>query len=271
MPRNGGATFQLKICAVSKPFGIRSTPLSMVRFASLVLGSLAAFAPLSFASPLVTHELVERQNAKILVNVRIEGSSSTLFEGTVSTQGRDVTTASGGTHRCDGTNNGQNPVPGPTCTSALADVSTMAGFWTWDGTWDSNLEDFFVTRIAGTSQTSSQFWGLLLNWQFTPVGGCQQQIAAGDTVLWAFDAYSKTFFLKLDGPTTAKVGVPIQVRVTDGPTDISISGATIAGYPSSSDNNGYLTVTFTSVGKKKLKAQRADSLRSNALTVTVTA
>ncbi|CAE6509518.1 unnamed protein product [Rhizoctonia solani] len=243
----------------------------MVRSASLFLGFLAAFTPLSSASPVATNALQVRQNSKISVYVRIEGSTSTIFEGTVSTQGRDVKTASGGTHHCDGTNNGQNPVPGPTCTSALADVAALSGIITWDGTWDSNFDDFFVTRIGGTSQSSTQFWGLLLNWQFSPVGGCQQQVAAGDTILWAFDAYSKTFFLKLDGPSTAKVGVPVQVRVTDGPSGTNISGATIAGYPSSiSDNNGYTTVTFTSAGTKKIKAQRSDSLRSNALAITVT-
>ncbi|KDN40928.1 hypothetical protein RSAG8_07796, partial [Rhizoctonia solani AG-8 WAC10335] len=242
----------------------------MVRFASLVLGSLAALLPLSFASPVTTGDLAVRQRTGTQVYLRIEGSTTTIFEGSVVTNGRDVKTASGGSHHCDGTNNGQNPAPGPTCTSALADVAALSGVITWDGTWDSNFDDFFVTRIAGSSQTSSQFWGLLLNWQYAPVGGCQQQVVAGDTILWAFDAFNKVYFLKLDGPTTAQVGVPIQVLVTDGSTGSRISGATIAGYPSSS-NNGILTLTFTSTGKKKVKAQRADSLRSNALTIQVTA
>ncbi|CAE6451750.1 unnamed protein product [Rhizoctonia solani] len=242
----------------------------MVRFFPLTLGFLSAIAPLSFASPVVTYGLEERQASGTLVKVRIEGSSGTIFEGTVKTNGRDVTTAKGGTHRCDGTNNGQNPVPGPTCTSALADVAAYAGVFSWDGTWDSNFEDYFVTRIGGTSQTSSQFWGVLLNWQFIPVGGCQQQVAADDTILWAFDAFSKTHFLKLDGPSTAKVGVPVQVHVTDGSSEGAISGASIAGYPSSiSDSNGHATVTFTSAGTKRIKAQRSDSLRSNALVITV--
>lgn len=250
----------------------RAPHLTMLRIAT-VLGLLAAFVPLSVASPVATLE--SRQNSKTEVYVRIEGATTTLFEGKVPTQGHDVTSASGGTHHCDGTNNGQNPVPGPTCTSALADVAALSGVFSWDGTWDSNFDDFFVTRIGGTSQTSSQFWGLLLNWQFTPVGGCQQQVAAGDTILWAFDAFSKTYFLKLDGPASAKVGVPVQVRVTDGSSGVSISGASITGSGASlisaSDNNGYATVTFTSAGTRKIKAQRSDSLRSNALAVTVTA
>ncbi|KAJ1307010.1 hypothetical protein OPQ81_007990 [Rhizoctonia solani] len=241
------------------------------RFASLFLGLLAAFTPSSFASPVTTNALESRQASGTSVKVRIEGSTTTIFEGTVKTNGRDVTTASGGTHHCDGTNNGANPVPGPTCTSALADVAKYSGIISWDGTWDHNFDDFFVTRIGGSSQTSTQFWGLLLNWQFSPVGGCQQQVAEGDSILWAFDAFNKVFFLKLDGPTSAKVGVPVQVRVTDGPTEVAVSGASIAGYPSSiSDTNGYATVTFTSAGTKKIKAQRSDSLRSNALAITVT-
>ncbi|QRV74318.1 hypothetical protein RhiJN_02332 [Ceratobasidium sp. AG-Ba] len=246
----------------------------MVALVSLVFGLLAVGIPLSGASPLIN----ARQNAVTQVFLRIEASASTLFEGTIKTHGHDVTTASGGTHHCDGTNNGQNPVPGPTCTSALDDITKISPF-KWDGTWDNNFEDYFVTRIGGTSQTSTQFWGSLLNWQFTPVGGCQQQVAAGDTILWAFDAFSKTHFLKLDGPSTAKVGVPFQVTVTDGSSNIVISGATVAGTttsasglsaPGTSDANGHMTVTFTSAGTKKIKAYRDDSLRSNFLTVVVT-
>ena len=62
-------------------------------------------------------------NQPTSVNLRVEGETATIFEGTVITTGHNVTTASGGNHHCDGTNNGQNPLPGPTCTSALDDAS----------------------------------------------------------------------------------------------------------------------------------------------------
>ncbi|ELU37828.1 hypothetical protein AG1IA_08146 [Rhizoctonia solani AG-1 IA] len=260
----------------------------MVRFSSLAVSFLGAIAPLSFASPDATYELEQRQKSGTEVRVRIEGINTTIFEGIVKTNGRDVTTKSGGTHHCDGTNNGMNPVPGPTCTSALADVAAYSGVIVWDGTVSQVLLCYTywwnfsnIVAVLGFTPELAVYSGSLLScdeiqdfdstW-FIQVGGCQQQVAAGDTILWAFDAFGKAFFLKLDGPSTAKVGVPVQVRVTDGPSEQAISGASIAGYPSSiSDSNGYTTVTFTSAGTKKIKAQRSDSLRSNALTITVSA
>ena len=67
-------------------------------------------------------------NTPTLVNLRIEGAEKTIFEGSVTTIGHNVTTASGGTHMCDGTNNAANPTPGPTCTSALASAAKVHKF-----------------------------------------------------------------------------------------------------------------------------------------------
>ena len=86
------------------------------------LFSLTLVAVLSLLSS------VSALNIPTLVNLRIEGSTTTIFEGPVLTFGHNVTTASGGNHHCDGTNNNQNPAPGPTCTSALDDASKTAHF-----------------------------------------------------------------------------------------------------------------------------------------------
>ena len=67
-------------------------------------------------------------DAPISVNLRIEGAEKTIFEGTVLTQGHNVTTALGGTHICDGTNNNANPKPGATCISALDDGAKKNNF-----------------------------------------------------------------------------------------------------------------------------------------------
>jgi transcriptional regulator of NAD metabolism len=69
---------------------------------------------------------------EITVNLRIEGEKNTIFESIVSTEGKKVTTASGGTHICDGTNNNASFTSGPTVTSALDSASKLNGF-TWDG------------------------------------------------------------------------------------------------------------------------------------------
>ncbi|KZS88598.1 hypothetical protein SISNIDRAFT_490023 [Sistotremastrum niveocremeum HHB9708] len=206
-------------------------------------------------------------STNLSVSVRIEGSTTTIFEGDVFTSPREITTASGGTHECDGTNDGTNPTPGPTCTTALDSASGSQTDFTYDGTFDSDFDDFFITRIAGDSQNDVQFWGLLVNFQFTPVGGCQEEVQTGDQVLWAFDAFDKTFFLHLTGPSVASLGVPTTFTVTDGMTGVPIAGATIGS--STSDAAGHITITFTTGGKFTLKAEQPDSLRSNALVVTV--
>ncbi|KAG8787180.1 hypothetical protein FRC12_015843 [Ceratobasidium sp. 428] len=180
--------------------------MAVFGFTPLALGVLAACARLSSASSVPEPDSLL---GLTLVNIRIEGATSTIYEGVVATKGHNVTTASGGTHHCDGTNLSANPTPGPTCTSALDDAAKLTHF-AWDGTYSTTYDDYFVTKIGGSAQTDSQFWGVLLNWHFTSVGGCQQKVATKDEILWAYDAFNKAHFLKLDGPTTTKVNVPFQ-------------------------------------------------------------
>ncbi|WP_378740813.1 Ig-like domain-containing protein [Nocardia brasiliensis] len=202
-----------------------------------------------------------------LVTLRVEGATATIFEGTVFTRGHDVTTPSGGTHHCDGTNNNANPKPGPTATSALDDGARQNGF-TWDGTYSTEFDDYFITRIANDAQTADQFWGILRNGQFTEVGGCQQQVNQFDEVLFAFDAFNKSQFLRLEGPRTARVNQPITVTVTDSITGNPAVGATVNG--ATTDANGLASVTFTSVGMQQVKAEHPQAIRSNRLEVMVT-
>lgn len=114
----------------------------MVQSTTLVLGLLAVCAHLSFATPIAALALQERSNGTI-VHLRIELEKYTLYDGPITTGPRSVTTPSGGTHHCecptlsfsraywdnkryyftgDGTNHWIFPTPGPTCTSALADL-----------------------------------------------------------------------------------------------------------------------------------------------------
>jgi len=205
-------------------------------------------------------------NKPIMVNLRIEGSATTIFEGSVVTRGHNVTTPSGGNHHCDGTNNNANPLPGATCTSALDDENRKSHF-SFDGTFSTAFDDFFITSIGGETQTSTEFWGLLVNFQFTPVGGCQEEVQVDDDVLFAFDAFNKAHFLKLTGPDTAHVGTPVILTVTDGQTGSPVAGADVNG--DISDASGHVSVTFTKVGPTKVKAEKSDSIRSNALPIKV--
>ncbi|KAJ7442737.1 hypothetical protein B0H11DRAFT_490674 [Mycena galericulata] len=209
---------------------------------------------------------IPAKNHPTPVNLRIEGANNTIFEGTVVTRGHNVTTASGGTHLCDGTNDGANAFPGPTCTSALADAAAAHGFQ-WDATFDTEFDDYFITSIGDSTETATQFWGLLLDFQFTPVGGCQQEVNENDHILWAFDAFNAQHFLKLDGPREAKEGVPAVFVVTDGMTGESVEGATVDGETTGVD--GTVVITFRARGVQGLKATMEGSIRSNRVNVKV--
>ena len=202
-----------------------------------------------------------------VVELRIEGLTKTIYEGPIFSGPRNITTASGGTHLCDGTNNGANPKPGNTPTAALDAASKLAKF-PFDGTYSTSFNDYFITSIGTSTQTANQFWGLLVNYQFTPVGGCQAEVQPGDQVLWAFDAFNKNAFLKVE-PRAIRVkkGQSKTVTVTDGKSGTPAQGALIDGV--TTDANGKAVLTFPKGGVFSYKATKADAIRSNALAVIV--
>jgi hypothetical protein len=218
--------------------------------AALVLLCLTA-APAAVAAP-------------VGVTVRVEGASKTILDEPVTTDGHDVTPASGGTHKCDGTNAGAHPSPVPTPTAALDDVTRTHNI-SWDAQWFASFEDFIVTRVQDESATSSQFWGLVVNGQFASSGGCQTSLTQGDEVVWVFDAFSKDAVLRLAGPGTATVGQPLNVQVTDTQSGQPAASASVGGATTGSD--GVATLTFNQEGIYRLKADRPDAVRSNTLIV----
>jgi hypothetical protein len=202
----------------------------------------------------------------VSVNLRVEGQTRTIFDGPVTTDGHHVTTQSGGTHPCDGTNAGAFPTPVPTPTATLDDGARLHGFG-WDADWFPSFEDFVIKRVVDEAATSSQFWGYSINYGFAQKGGCQLQVNQGDEVLWIFDAFSKTHVLKLSGPSSATTGAPVTVAVTDGGDGSPQAGASVGGAQTGSD--GKATLSFAESGVYRLKAERADSVRSNALSLCV--
>jgi hypothetical protein len=204
--------------------------------------------------------------APALVRLRVEGLTSTIFEGSVTSNAKIVTTAAGGSHQCGTT--------GPTATTVLDDGAIAGGF-SWDGTYSSSFGDFFVSRVGpdANDDTNFRYWGFGVNFQDGQAGGCQTTVGAGDEVLWAYDYFSKAHLLKLNGPAVANVNDPVNVFVTDGRAGgTAVSGAAVSGADvnnGASDANGQVTVRFTSTGLRRIKASKSDSVRSNALTICV--
>ena len=134
-------------------------------------------------------------------------------------------------------------------------------------TFSPEFDDFFITSIGGESQTATEFWGILLNYQFIPVGGCQQEVKFNDEILFAFNAFNAVHFLKLTGADFTYVGHALVLTVTDAQSGSPVAGAEVNG--KTSDDNGHVSLTFTEIGRKEVKAQKSDSIRSSQFIITV--
>lgn len=201
-------------------------------------------------------------------NLRIEGFTDTIYEGPIFTGPQDVTTPSGGSHLCNGENGGANPSPGGTATTGIASAAGLCGFG-FDGTYDSSFQDFFITSISDSTESSTRFWGLLNNYQFTPSGGCQTEPAAGDNLLWAYNAFNANYFLEVTpSGATLSLGSVMIFTVTDGTSGVPVAGALLNGLPS--NGNGQVVFMATEPGTFRYKATRSDSIRSPAVVITVT-
>jgi hypothetical protein len=204
----------------------------------------------------------------VTVNLRVEGPNRTVFDGPVTTDGHDVTTAKAGTHTCDGTNGSAYPEPGPTATAALDDAARLASF-TLDGDYGNfGYDDFFIDRVADQQiDPNNEYWSLWIDQQFAQAGGCQTRVTAGQDVLWAGIPFSVSVPLKLTGPDTATTGQPVQVQVTDGSNGSPQDGATVAGATTGPD--GRAALTFPDKGIYRLKAEKPDTIRSNTVVLCV--
>jgi hypothetical protein len=204
----------------------------------------------------------------VTVNLRVEGPNETVFDGPVTTDAHDVTTDTAGTHKCDGTNGGAEPEPGPTATGALDDAAKQAGF-TIDGNYGNfGIDDYFIERVADQQvDPNSEYWSLWIDQQFSDKGGCQKRVHAGEDVLWAGIPFSVSVPLKLTGPDSAVTGQPVAVQVIDGSNGDPQDGATVGGATTGPD--GRVVLTFPAKGIYRLKAEKPNTIRSNSLVLCV--
>jgi hypothetical protein len=231
----------------------------------------------------------------VTVNVRVEGSSATLYEGPVTTSPETFeTTSSGGPHPCNYSSNGSSEStfanggsPSGTPTTALHDAALAAGL-PFDAEWFGNEAhggepgDFFVSQVgpdANGGPPTFPSWGYAVNFTTANVGGCQIALAPGSEVLWAYNYFNLSHLLALSGPPSANAGSGFTVHVADGRNGEPIAGATIGTLasgvttpvPSASttDASGNATVVLASAGAVTLKATQDESVRSNGLSVCV--
>ncbi|KAF2759199.1 hypothetical protein EJ05DRAFT_475425 [Pseudovirgaria hyperparasitica] len=208
---------------------------------------------------------------------RVEGASEgNIFDGCIVSGPRNITTPSGGTHLCDGTNNNANPAPGATFTTDIQSAGNQAGF-DLDGSYSNQFQDFFITRISATAQTGNQFWGVLRNRVFTARGGCQEQVSPADEALWAYDAFApnRVFLSTSPGYQVVRLGDQQSITVTvlagnpNSGNTIPAQGATFGtGTVAGSDGSIQLTVP-SQPGCYLYKAELSNAIRSNAFYLSV--
>ncbi len=207
--------------------------------------------------------------APTAATIRIEGINSTIYDGPVTTDGKVVTPESGDNHRCDGTNAGAYPTPGPTPTTALDDASDRpnSGF-NWDGTYTEStggftVQDYFVTKIGGDvngGPPDYPSWGVFLNSEATSAGGCQVRVHAGDEVLWAYDAFSKNGVAQFSGPDSAQTGQQVDVKLFDNATKAPLTDGMLGPFPA--DANGVAHPRYDTPGIYRLKVEAPKKVRS---------
>jgi hypothetical protein len=252
--------------------------LSSRRLPAVFAAVLSLFVLLGFAVS---------ASAAVTVNLRVEGSSSTLFEGPVSTEALPppgiTTTSSPEAHPCDVADNGANEgfvASGPNATSALYSAVVSQGL-PFDATWFASLNDFDVTQVGpdknGGEAEGFPSWGYAVNFTTANVGGCQFQVAPGSEVLWAYNYFNLHHLLDLTGPSSAAAGTTFPVHVVDGQSGAPVAGASIGSFAGGvttplgavTDASGNATVVLPAAGNVALKATQPESVRSNALQVCV--
>jgi hypothetical protein len=211
--------------------------------------------------------------APVTVNLRIEGPTSTLFEGLVTTDVRTFAFNGGSDttqHQCDGTaaTGGPSAVPVPTRGAAVAKAA--ADGLPIEGSFGSFGASF--TKIAGVdvsyNPSTNEFLGEYENFAFASLGACSDDAANGDEDLFAYGTGSEQL-LKLAGPATVAPSTTATVTVTDGGTAAPVSGAAVGGATTVAD--GTATVgPFTTRGPQTLKATKTGAIRSNRVVVCVT-
>jgi hypothetical protein len=236
------------------------------RLAGLALAIVALLVPASVASA-----------APVTVNLRIEGPTSTVFEGPVTTDVRPFQFTAGAdtaAHECDATavNGGTSATPVPTRGAAVAAASLGAPFSTAGTFFAPPIGSPSFSEVGGQSvafdAATNAFLVEYKNGVEASIGSCGDPIANGDNVLFAYGPEGVPL-LQLSGPATAAAGVPFTVRVVDQRTGSPVAGATVGG--ATTDAAGNATVTLAQAGAQRLKAEAAGAIRSNALVVSVAA
>jgi hypothetical protein len=164
--------------------------------------------------------------------------------------------------------NGFNTSPAGTTISAIDSANSLCSFG-FDATYYPQVEDYMINSIGGSIQTTNRYWAPLNNYQFASPGGCRSQLAEGNEILWAYNAFNAVAFLDIQ-PRVANLKPMMSVvfRVTNGMNGKPVAGASVNGVLT--DQYGIVTYHATTLGNFRIKATKGDSIRSPVAVVDVT-
>lgn len=226
--------------------------------------------------------------APVTVTLRIEGPTSTLYEGPVTTDVRQFHFTGDATqHTCDATKATGGSSPTPVVTRGAVVAAAIDGGLDFRASWSSafNTLDFISgpVKVNGTDVSydagSGAYLSEFLDGGYTMMGACTDPVHDGDEVLFAYtvvgfggppnyDPVPPTL-LKLSGvPATLAPGATATAKVTD-TAGAPIAGATVDGRTTAADGTVQIG-PFTATGPRILKAEKSGDVRSNGGQVCVT-
>ena len=225
-------------------------------FTRLILASLCAIAAvLAIAAPALA----------VTVDLRIEGATTTLHSGSITTGPRSLATADAG---CS-SDSGSVAASAATTLTAAADWSDSAG-----STALFNFGGAFLCRLGGeTGDGTGGYWMMKINNRVQSSPGVyldgSTPLAEGDEVLWYRDAaWPPTPTLDLVVPAKVGVGQALTGRVdrydseNDALSAAAGAGLNADGASAAAGADGIFAVTFATPGRRLLTATKAGAVRA---------
>ncbi|HEY6398386.1 MAG TPA: DUF4430 domain-containing protein, partial [Solirubrobacteraceae bacterium] len=220
----------------------------------------AILALVSFPSAVA----VAASGSGTMVSVRVEGKMRTLLGA------KNVTTQSGWITK------GGAPT-GACSASSAAGALDLATRHRWSGTFSTQFQNYFITKVLGESETSKKsFWAIFVNNVSATVGICGIQLHSRDKLLFA--AVSPTskrpvsYPTAIHGPSTVTVGNSFRIQVVyfdaaGKARPLAHARVSGSGVSLVTNAHGSASIKATKSGTLSLRTSPPGYVRSPALTV----
>ena len=207
---------------------------------------------------------------------RVEGSKTTLFQGEVTPVTGTLKDNTGASHTTQKS----------TALGALVAASRSANPFTLDLGWFDGLgggwAGFYLAGVNGESTPPSAFWALKVNQKLTSIGLGTQTVGSKSSVLIYYTTFDPNTFeteptlgIQASSATVAAGGtVTFTVsQYSDAGVQSATPGAWIlvnGSQRTRTDSTGTATVRLAKAGQYRVKATKANTIRSRKLWITAT-